>query len=416
MTVFQSRQGLPKALGLQKEEALTAYYQPIIALDSRRISGYEVLGRATRGDAARSLGPFFGDPGVAMADHIQVDRILREQAIARMAQEADPPLLFLNLKPGWIYQYGQSGEMHTLDLIDRYGLDPGRVVIEITEESFNGSVDILIAAVERYRARGCRIAIDDVGSGFSNWDRIAQLQPNLLKIDMDMVKKSATHNGYYGVLRSFSELAEQIGASLLFEGVETRDDLERAIQAGARYVQGFLFAQAEPSFREPDCFADVVEEELERHVGSHALTEGTWKRRAERLAEQLSLQLPQDEEETGGELLTDACLKRLIPELEPSCIRIYICNRRGIQLSANFRRDGEAGWQREEQYRHANWSWRPYFVPNLVQLSEQRRSIVSRSYTDLESRAWIRTISVMVRPDWILFADVLDGGSRIDRS
>ncbi|MDQ8737537.1 EAL domain-containing protein [Paenibacillus sp. LHD-38] len=300
---------LPKALGLDGE-TLAAFYQPIIAMDTRRIMGYEVLGRAVKGDSVRSLGPFFCDDQIAEEDHIVVDRLLREQAFSKLTLLEEQPMLFINLKPSWIYRYEQNGELYTLSLLDKYGIDPKRIVIEITEESFHGSMERLRSVVDLYRARGCLIAIDDVGSGFSSTDRIAHIQPNLLKIDIHMIKKSATHDGYFGVLRSFSDLAEQIGASLLVEGVETREDLARSIQAGARYVQGFMFARAEPEFREPGCFAAIIEAELEQHLQHYVGSERDLQRQSEQLAEQLielvqKAEYPEDKDEWIEELLPE---------------------------------------------------------------------------------------------------------------
>lgn len=403
MNECQSRIQLPKALGLD-EEILAAFYQPIIAMDTRRIMGYEVLGRAVKGDSVRSLGPFFCDDQVSQEDHIVVDRLLREQAFSKLAQMEEPPMLFINLKPSWIYRYAELGELYTLSLLDKYGIDPRRIVIEITEESFNGSMEGLRAVVDIYRERGCLIAIDDVGSGFSSTDRIAHIQPNLLKIDIHMIKKSATHDGYFGVLRSFSDLAEQIGASLLVEGVETREDLARSIQAGARYVQGFMFARAEPDFRDPTCFAAVIEAELDQHLQHFVSSERYWQRQAEQLAEQL-VEMVQT---AGYPEHTDEWIEQLLTEFHANCIRVYLCNEDGIQLSSNYCREKAEDWRQEEQFRGANWSWRPYFVPNLVMLNEKRRAIVSRAYTDLDSHAWIRTVSVLVAPGLILFMDLKD--------
>lgn len=400
---------LPEALGLDGE-TLAAFYQPVIAMDTRRIMGYEVLGRAVKGDSVRSLGPFFCNDQIAEEDHILVDRLLREQAFSKLTLMEEQPMLFINLKPSWIYRYEKNGELYTLFLLDKYGIDPKRIVIEITEECFHGSMERLRTVVDLYRERGCLIAIDDVGSGFSSTDRIAHIQPNLLKIDIHMIKKSATHDGYFGVLRSFSDLADQIGASLLVEGVETREDLARSIQAGARYVQGFMFARAEPEFREPDCFAAVIEAELEQHLLHYVGSERYWQRQSEQLAEQL-VELLQEAEYPEDK---DEWIEELLPELYAHCMRVYLCNDVGIQLSSNFCRESDQAWRREVQYRGANWSWRPYFVPNLVQLNENRRVIVSRAYTDLDSHAWIRTISVLVAPGLILFMDLKDteGGAQ----
>ncbi|MBW7453200.1 EAL domain-containing protein, partial [Paenibacillus sepulcri] len=206
-------------------DQLIPFYQPVLALDTRLIMGYEALGRIRTRQGVRSLGPFFENKTISMGEQIRVDRLLREQALAKFAADpasSDRGMLFLNLKPSWIFQtYADTGELPTLRLLDKYGVDPGRVVIEITEESFLDPMEQLRAVVDVYRKEGCRIAIDDVGSGFSNMDRIALIQPHILKIDIHMLQKSELHSGYYGVLRSFSTLADQIGASLLLEGVET---------------------------------------------------------------------------------------------------------------------------------------------------------------------------------------------------
>ncbi|MFF2484243.1 EAL domain-containing protein [Paenibacillus sp. NPDC058071] len=405
MSLSQAK--LPKSLGLDGER-LAAFYQPIIAMDTRRIIGYEVLGRACKDDQARSLGPFFGDPDVPAEDHIVVDRILREQAIQRLSKTAgqSAPLLFINLKPNWMHRYTESGELYTLSLIEKYRIDPKRIVLEITEESFNGSMEELRMVIDLYRSRGCLIAIDDVGSGFSNTDRIAHIQPNLLKIDMHMIKRSATHGGYLGALRSFSTLAEQIGASLLVEGVETKQDLARAIDAGARYVQGYLFAQAEPDFQKDDRFSGLLEKELGAHLRSHLQAEYYWRKQSEKLVQLLSeaSSLPEDGDSQSMEM--DQWIHMLLPKLHERSIRVYLCGGDGIQLSSNFSRNGNQSWRQEDAYQGANWSWRPYFIPNLVQLNDRQQAIVSRSYTDLDTREWIRTISVMTGRGCILFVDM----------
>ncbi|CAM3505586.1 EAL domain-containing protein [Paenibacillus lupini] len=395
---------IPQTLELEGEQ-LSAFYQPIIALDTRKVVGYEVLGRACKDDAVRSLGPFFCDPTVPLEDHIAVDRILREQAFQKIAATDQPPMLFINLKPNWMHHGMQSGELYTLSLLDKYQIDPSRVVIEITEESFNGEVDELREVIDMYRAKGCLIAIDDVGSGFSGIDRIALIQPNILKIDMHMLKRSANHDGYLGTLRSFSALADQLGASLLAEGVETRQDLARAMQAGVRYVQGFLFAKAEPDFEQPFRFSSLLEEELEAHRQLQLYSENYWRYLSDRLAGRVDRigHLEELEEEDNEWIV------RLLQELDSNCIRVYLCRDDGIQISSNYsRRPVDGSWRREDEYCGANWSWRPYFVPNVVQLSEKRRSIVSRAYTDLDSRAWIRTVSVLAKPGIILFVDMKD--------
>ncbi|MBW7475594.1 EAL domain-containing protein [Paenibacillus oenotherae] len=393
---------------------LMPYYQPVLALDTRRIMGYEALGRIQTSEGVRSLGPFFEDKTVPMAEQIRVDRLLREKAMAKLAASdngAYPPMLFLNLKPSWIYQtYSETGELPTLRLLDKYGIDPRRIVIEITEEAFLGSMEQLRMVVDLYRQEGCSIAIDDVGSGFSNMDRIAQIQPNLLKLDIHLLQESEGHIGYYGVVRSFSTLAEQIGASLLVEGVETEQDLQRAIEIGARYVQGYLFSPAEPEFRPSFYYASLIEAGLERRRSRMISSERYWSVEAEklRLVVETSWRKSLVDQECETQEAADTFIEGLLPGLESSCIRVYWCREDGIQMSSNYRRESNGVWCREAAFCGSNWSWRPYFIPISVEMEGGARAFVSRTYTDLNSLDRIRTVSVPVGEHGIMFVDIID--------
>ncbi|MBB6733794.1 EAL domain-containing protein [Cohnella zeiphila] len=412
-------QGVPPA---PPEERLAAFFQPIVALDTRRIAGFEALGRLVDGDSVRSLGPFFSDPRVPVAEQLRIDRLLREQAIAKAGAAPDPPTIFLNLKPSWIHRhYRATGELHTLSLLGRYNIDPRKICIEITEEEFGGSASELSEVIKLYRDQGCQIAIDDIGSGFSSYDRIAQIQPNVLKIDIHLMKKSAYHSGYLGVLRSFSTLAEQIGASLLIEGVETREDLQRAIHVGARYVQGYLFAPAEPSFREKDAFAALIERELHEHRRLLQQSEREWHDRGMALArsalaagvgvrlEAIEASGTSGEDANAASEHADEAIGAWLPRLDETCLRVYLCGRNGIQLSSNHTRHASGGWNREEDYRGSDWNWRPYFIPHLLEAEGQTPEMkVSPKYADLDTHAWIRTISIPVGRELVLFLDIAD--------
>lgn len=394
------------------DSRLIPHYQPIIALDTRRIMGYEALGRIRTSQGVRSLGPFFGDKTVPMSEQIRVDRLLREQALMKFAGDSyrsEQGKLFINLKPSWIYQtFIETGELPTLRLLDKYHIDPRSIVIEITEESFLGPMEQLRSVVDVYREQGCLIAIDDVGSGFSNMDRIAQIQPHILKIDIHMLQKSERHSGYYGVLRSFSALAEQIGASLLVEGVETEQDLGRAIEIGARYVQGYLFAPAEQEFRPASSFSSLIEEGLEKRRSRIIQAERYWSAEAEKLRKIVDAAWQDDYFDSDLSQVGDIFIEQLLPVLEPSCIRVYMCGEDGIQHSANYRRDEGSVWSREHSFRGHNWSWRPYFIPISVEIGRKKRAMVSRTYTDLDGFDRIRTISVPVGKNGILFLDLID--------
>ena len=135
-------------------------------------------------------------------------------------------------------------------------------------------------------------------------------------------------------------LADQIGASLLIEGVETEQDLQRAIAIGARFVQGYLFAPAEAEFRPADSFAPLIEESLEQRRLHMLQVERHWSNEAK----QLRLAVETTWEGTLGDVGGDDFIERLLPGLvESACIRIYLCSNEGIQISSNFSATAKAG-------------------------------------------------------------------------
>src|SRR5690606_36328692 len=118
------------------------YYQPILAMDTRRIIGYEVLGRRVTAGSVTSLGPFFTAPQVDPADQMRIDRLLRERAIAKLGSDCrQEPMLFVNVKPSWIeHTYRTEGELPTLRMLAAHGIDPSRITFEVMEEAYGGSM------------------------------------------------------------------------------------------------------------------------------------------------------------------------------------------------------------------------------------------------------------------------------------
>ncbi|HEY1214134.1 MAG TPA: EAL domain-containing protein, partial [Bryobacteraceae bacterium] len=377
------------------------YFQPILSLQNQEIVGYETLGRRMRHGGIESLGPFFKDPDISEDTHLLIDRHLREYAIERIAAADDECLLFINLKPSWIYRtYKRSNSLPTIELLRKYNINPARIVIEITEEEFTGKLQELTQIVELYRQFGCTIAIDDVGSGFSNFDRIASLQPKILKIDLNILKKSTQHAGYKALMQSFSILAAQMGASLLVEGVETKQELQSALQVGARYVQGYLYSKAEAELQGRDAFKTVLQAEMnlfsqkESQRYSQLFTISDCLNPLLNAA--VSIQSAED---------ADHVIEQAIGTVSDNCIRVYICREDGSQLSSNYTRC-EAAWRKDERFRGANWIWRPHFVSNILTMNLQKQGILSQVYTDLDTSFQIQTYSCAIGEGCYLFLDL----------
>lgn len=379
------------------------FFQPILSLQSMSIIGYEALGRELVHDGVRSLGPFFHNPGVPEELQLALDRRLRGMAIEKVANEAYDGLLFLNLKPGWIYRAFQNTRaLPTLQLLKDYGLNGKQLVVEITEEAFSGKLKELLEIIDIYRSQGCLIAVDDVGSGASSLDRIAMFRPDIIKMDLKILRRSATHDGYRALLRSFSIIAEQMGGSLLVEGVENAVDLNNAMAAGARYVQGFLFSEAQAEFQDAGQFAGMINKEMQRY-GRESYNayqklmdvERRLMRLAERTAGMASVREP------------DVLVAEVLGEMPDNALRVYLCTGDGIQVSCNYDRGEDGVWKRIDDYRGSNWLWRPHFIPTIVHMQKQRSGILSQAYADLDTAKPIQSYSCPIGEDMYLFVDLL---------
>jgi EAL domain-containing protein (putative c-di-GMP-specific phosphodiesterase class I) len=379
------------------------FFQPILSLQTMSIIGYEALGRELVNGEIRSLGPFFHNPAVPEGLQIATDRQLRGMAFEKAANEGYKGMIFINLKPGWIYKmFRETRTLPTLALLERCGLPGNQVVVEITEESFAGKLKELKEVIDIYRQYGCRIAVDDVGSGFSSLDRIAVFQPDIIKMDLKILKRSAVHDGYKALLRSFSIIAEQMGSSLLVEGVETVEDLNNAMSAGARYVQGYLFSEAKPEFQPEDRFAALLESEMDRY--------GRESFAAYQKLMDTELRLVQLAEHTaaiGSGQDPDLLVEELLHAVPDNGLRAYLCREDGIQVSSNYERDAAGVWRKNKAFRGSNWLWRPYFIPSIVHMQKQRSGLLSQAYTDLDSTEPIQTYSCPIGEDRYLFLDLL---------
>jgi len=160
-----------------------ACFQPFIDTATGRIAGVEALGRLRQADGRlQSVGPLFADPRTPGASLRRLDRQIRDNALSRLHEAPEDWFLSLNISPRWINQLRPGQALPSLKQIHSHGVDPQRIVFEITE--LGGDIQRLAEVVARYREAGARIAIDDFGAGYSQLDRVLALQPDILKLDM----------------------------------------------------------------------------------------------------------------------------------------------------------------------------------------------------------------------------------------
>jgi EAL domain-containing protein (putative c-di-GMP-specific phosphodiesterase class I) len=217
--------------------------QPIVSWSERKIFAYETLLR-TDEPTLRSPVDFF-DAAERLGRAPELGRIIRTR-LAKAMQESPPPApLFVNLHPSDL----EDPELYA----DEGALTPfaRQVVLEITERAALDRIHELGTRVTRLRELGYRIAIDDLGAGYAGLTSFAQLEPEVVKVDMSLVRGIDRSPVKQKLVRSIIALCTELGIHLIAEGIETAAERDTLIALGGDLCQGYLFARPDRGFPAP---------------------------------------------------------------------------------------------------------------------------------------------------------------------
>lgn len=359
-----------------------ACFQPFIDTATGRIAGVEALGRLRQANGhLTSVGPLFADPRTPAIALRRLDRQIRDNALSRLHEAPADWFLSLNMSPRWISRLRPDQALPSLKQLSRHGVDPQRIVFEITEQG--GDIQRLADVVARYRHAGARIAIDDFGAGYSQLDRVLALQPDILKLDMRLFQAAALGGPSSDVVKALAQMAEKTGCWIIAEGVETDAQLNFALECGSRYVQGFLFARAQEQFFATDAFVERFAQLRQRYVQQKLAERGRLMIMRQQLSELMAIL--QHWAQARAPLSA-------LPHLDafPWLLRFYQCDRHGTQLTPNLEWRNNR-WEADSRYVGHNWSWRPYFYHLLAEGWEQRRLTLSNTYRDATSNQYCLT-------------------------
>lgn len=220
---------------------LTTLYQPIVDLKNGDILAWEALTRGPEGSLFRSPINLF-DFAEEIGEIFTLEKACRESAIRNFGEFKQGSKLFLNIHPRTLVDPGFSpGE--TLRLLSGCGLSPENIVFEITERHAIRDFTTFHHTLEHYRGQGYKIAVDDVGTGYSGLWSIAELRPDYLKIDMSFIRGIDSNPIKRALLETFVSFSEKIGCKVIAEGIETSTELSSLIAMGAHYGQGYHLAR-----------------------------------------------------------------------------------------------------------------------------------------------------------------------------
>lgn len=374
------------------------YFQPVFSADEHRVIGYEIFGRYNGNGQLISLGPFFQDKSIPDEYRLEVDNAVLTKAL-ELATALDPDvLLFVNRDADLLmHDSGEEFLQFLLQFQDK-GIGLHRIVLEIAAEEPKDEMDHLL---NYYRTFGIKIAIDKLGDESSHIDRIGQLKPDIVKVDLMPLRSMNPPQAYQEILYSLSILARKIGATLLFQNIEMVYQLQFAWKHGGRYYQGYYLKEPEAQFISRDILKDKLKTEFHEFIMYE-------KKKLESLfeiTESFQTKLQELLNKNRKSLNFEELLKSLAKDLDQIALRMYICDEDGFQVSPNMFKKGNM-WELQSEYLKKNWSWRPYFLENMIKMRNEKRGILSDLYCDIETGETTRTFSYPLNAQEYLFIDL----------
>ena len=238
MTITEQLSALGTILA---QGGLHSLFQPIVSLSEGRILGYEALSRGPSNSPLHSPINLFA--AARLAGRLsELEMACRESACRSFSEQKLDAKLFLNVSPESLLEpLHQSGR--TLSLLQRYGLSPSQVVIELTEQTPTDDFDLLHTALHHYRAMGFSIALDDLGAGYSSLRLWSELRPDYVKIDryfIDGIHQDAVKREFVG---SILQIARASRAEVIAEGIELVEELDVLSDMGVDLIQGYLLCR-----------------------------------------------------------------------------------------------------------------------------------------------------------------------------
>ena len=233
--------------------AVRAVFQPIYDLVTGVPRGYEGLVRPLPNSGFNDPGTMFA-AAEATGRTAELDIACLEAVMGAASRLRLPGSLTVNLSPRTL-EMDEFSIQGLLRIIVRHGLDPRRIVLELTEREAVEDIERLRRAVEDCRVAGIRLAADDVGSGNAGLRLLSQLRFDIVKIDLSLVQGGIGQNQSLEIVRTLRDLADRWGALVVAEGIETPAQLEVVRSLGIGAGQGYLLGR--PAEQPPTTSIDI---------------------------------------------------------------------------------------------------------------------------------------------------------------
>ena len=217
-------------------------FQPIVHLQSGEIFAHEALVRGIKGESAWSVLSKVTDD-----NRYAFDQACRVRAIemARTLKVGEAPRVSINFEPNAVYE-PSACIRRTLETARRTQMPLQNIIFEVTEGERVTDRGHLRNIFHEYRKHGLRTAIDDFGAGHSQLNLLADFQPDIVKLDMDLIRNIDKRRAAQRIVQAVVGICRDLEIKLIAEGIETQEECSALIDAGIELFQGYLFGK--PAF------------------------------------------------------------------------------------------------------------------------------------------------------------------------
>lgn len=225
-----------------EKNSFTTYFQPIVVANTREIYGHETLLRGIK-ENGQIMQPFQMFNMAKDSNLLfNLDRQARETNITNSYKNKLDSKIFINFTPTAIYD-PEFCLRTTMEKIKEFDISPERIVFEVIETEEVEKIDHLNRILDYYRKEGFQIALDDLGSGYASLNRFFNLKPDYVKIDMDIVRDIHKDKVKQSILKAILDISKNSGIKTIAEGIETKEELDFVVDAGADLIQGYYYSK-----------------------------------------------------------------------------------------------------------------------------------------------------------------------------
>ncbi|MCW8886435.1 MAG: EAL and GGDEF domain-containing protein [Motiliproteus sp.] len=224
-----------------QRQLLLPLFMPIVNTQERCIIGYEALIRGPASSPLHSPISLF-KTAQRCGRLLELELLCREISMRRFKHLGLDGKLFLNVTPATLAEPDFKSGM-TLELLEKVGFDPEKLVIEITEQFPIDDYDMMKEATAHYRELGFEVALDDLGAGYSGLRSWSELRPQYVKIDRHFIEGLDTAQIKQEFVRSIMEVARSIQCQVIAEGIERIEEHRILNEMGLKIQQGYYFSR-----------------------------------------------------------------------------------------------------------------------------------------------------------------------------